>query len=165
MARYLLDANVLIEAHKRYYAPDICPGFWEALVSLHGAGEIVSIDRIKDEIDRGDDALKAWCATLPDSWFAASGEAAVLRAFADAQAWVGSQGFNDAAKAKFAMDADGWLPAYAQAHGLVLVTEETPSPLAKGRVPLPSVCDALGVRYMNTFAMLRVLGIRFVRAA
>ncbi len=26
---YLFDANVFIEAKNRYYAFDICPGFWE----------------------------------------------------------------------------------------------------------------------------------------
>ena len=30
---YLLDANVFIEAAKGYYAFDIAPRFWEALIS------------------------------------------------------------------------------------------------------------------------------------
>lgn len=32
---YLLDANVLMEAARRYYAFDIAPGFWQALIQLH----------------------------------------------------------------------------------------------------------------------------------
>jgi len=28
----VLDAKVFIEAHKKYYAPDICPAFWNALI-------------------------------------------------------------------------------------------------------------------------------------
>ena len=33
--RYVLDANVFIEAHQRYYALDVCPGFWLALIRQH----------------------------------------------------------------------------------------------------------------------------------
>lgn len=29
---FVLDTNVLVEAHRRYYAFDLVPGFWDALV-------------------------------------------------------------------------------------------------------------------------------------
>lgn len=29
--KYCLDANVFVEAHRRYYAFDIAPPFWRAL--------------------------------------------------------------------------------------------------------------------------------------
>ena len=29
--QYILDANVFIEAYKRYYAFDLCPGFWRSI--------------------------------------------------------------------------------------------------------------------------------------
>ena len=32
---YLLDSNILIEAHKRYYPFDVVPGFWDVLLDLH----------------------------------------------------------------------------------------------------------------------------------
>ena len=44
---YVLDANIFIEAKQRYYAFDVCPGFWEALVWHHGNGPIISVDRVK----------------------------------------------------------------------------------------------------------------------
>ena len=28
---FVLDTNIFIEAHRRYYAQDLCPGFWECL--------------------------------------------------------------------------------------------------------------------------------------
>ncbi len=34
--RYLLDANVFIEAKNLYYAFDICPGFWTWMDSVVG---------------------------------------------------------------------------------------------------------------------------------
>ena len=45
--RYILDANVFIQAHQTYYAFDICPGFWLALSRQHEAKRIFSIDKIR----------------------------------------------------------------------------------------------------------------------
>jgi hypothetical protein len=56
--RYVLDANVFIEAEKNYYAFDICPGFWRALLRQHEARRVCSIDRIRDELVN--DALQQW---------------------------------------------------------------------------------------------------------
>ena len=39
---YLLDANVFIEAKKRYYGFDFCPGFWQWLVVKNQEGKIFS---------------------------------------------------------------------------------------------------------------------------
>ena len=35
--KYLLDSNVFIEAKNRYYAFDICPGFWEGWTAFAAA--------------------------------------------------------------------------------------------------------------------------------
>lgn len=56
--KYLLDANVFIEAKRRYYAFDVCPGFWECLVWHHQGACVESIDRVKQELELGDDDLK-----------------------------------------------------------------------------------------------------------
>ena len=47
---YALDANVFIEASRRYYSFAICPGFWQSLVHHHAQGHIFSIDRVKAEM-------------------------------------------------------------------------------------------------------------------
>ena len=44
---YVLDANVLIQAHRLYYAFPICPGFWDCLLQHHQAGRILSIDKVR----------------------------------------------------------------------------------------------------------------------
>lgn len=56
---YVLDTNIFVQAHRRHYAFDICPGFWDCLIHHHKTGRIVSIDRVRDEILAGD-ALEAW---------------------------------------------------------------------------------------------------------
>ena len=44
---YLLDSNVFIEAHRRYYGMDFVPGFWDWLDRAFGMGLVASIERIK----------------------------------------------------------------------------------------------------------------------
>lgn len=159
---FVLDANVFIEAHRRYYAFDLCPGFWECLLHHYAGARLVSIDRVRDEILAGD-ALEDWVKNqAPRGFFASSRDLAVTRHFGSMMAWVQSESrFLASAKAEFAQAADGWLAAYAKAHGCVLVTHEEHAPEARKRVPLPNVCRQFGVAYMDSFAMLRSLSTRF----
>ena len=77
--------------------------------------------------------------------------------------WVNSEPqFSPVAKTEFADVADGWVIAYAKANGLIVVTHEEYAPDAKKRVPIPNVCLEFDVGYVNTFDMLRELGIQFV---
>ncbi|MDR2379944.1 MAG: DUF4411 family protein [Bifidobacteriaceae bacterium] len=59
---YLLDSNVFIEAHRRYYGIDFVPGFWDWLHLGHSQGKLASIDKIREEIAAGThgDALRGW---------------------------------------------------------------------------------------------------------
>ena len=47
---FVLDTNVFIGAHRRYYALDLCPGFWECLTHYCYENRLRSIDRVRDEI-------------------------------------------------------------------------------------------------------------------
>ena len=68
--KYVLDANTFIEAKNRYYGFEICPGFWTALISTHRSGEVVSIDRILDELKSQKDRLSDWVEKeVPKSFF------------------------------------------------------------------------------------------------
>jgi hypothetical protein len=158
---YLLDANVLITAHRSYYAFDICPGFWEAVKAAHAAGRVYSIQRVLTELRRGTDALVDWVENeLPDGFFLDDSDAGVIAEYAPMMQWVQARDYHPAAKTKFASDGDGWLIATAKHEGQMLVTHETRSD-AKARVPMPNVCDQFGVRYCNTFEMLRALACSF----
>ncbi|MBI3937965.1 MAG: DUF4411 family protein [Betaproteobacteria bacterium] len=157
--RYLLDANVFIQAKRSYYAFDLCPGYWKALLAHHGSGRLCSIDRVRDELLNGADELADWVkSSVPDGFFVSSAEPAVATWFGKMMSWAQSQAqFLPVAKAEFAGKADGWLIAYAKTHGLKLVTLEKANPAIKKKVPMPNVCDAFGVQYLDTFDMLRVL--------
>lgn len=149
---YVLDSNVFIEAHKRYYACDICPGFWEWLSHRSTRSDIVSIDRVKAEIVGSGDALSEWAKDpAREDLFADTTEQAVSDAYKRVIAWVDrNPQFQPQAKSEFAAGADGWLIAYAIVHDSVLVTHEVYRPDAERRVPIPNVCTKFGVSYMNT---------------
>lgn len=161
---YLVDADVLMQAHRSYYGFPICPGFWDCLLANHASGRVLSIDRVKSEIAPGD-ALSRWVEqTSPASFFTTTADAATIASFSRLMGWVQAHSqFTDAAKEQFARAADGWLAAYAHTHpDHVVVTMEARAPGAKARVPLPTVCDEADVQRVNTFEMLEDLGARFV---
>jgi predicted nucleic acid-binding protein len=160
-SKFLLDANVLITAHRSYYAFDLCPGFWDAVKVGHAAGRIFSTKRVLVELQRGADMMLDWVQNeLPGEFFVDDYDASVISQYAPMMQWVQAGGFRTTAKTKFASDADGWLVATAKHHGHVLVTHETRRD-AIARVPMPNVCDQFGVSYCNTFEMLRALSCCF----
>jgi Domain of unknown function (DUF4411) len=161
---YVLDANVFIEAKRRYYAFDLCPGFWEALLWHQAQGNLGSIDRVKAELRRGGDDLSSWANdVMPGVCFASTTDQSVIDRFGEAVRWVQAQRqFLPEAKAKFAESADGWLIAYAKETGKTLVTQEVAAKEARKKVPIPNVCEAFGVAYLDTFTMLNDLQVRFV---
>ena len=157
---YVLDANVFIEAKKRYYAFDLVPRFWECLEEQASCGRVRSIDRVRDELEKGNDELKEWALEQHCQMFASTDDPPIIETFRGIMAWVQSQSqFTDAAKAQFASCADGWLIAYARVHGLTVVTHESFSADVKIKVKIPNVCRTFDVEYVDTFAMLRGLGV------
>ena len=44
--------------------------------------------------------------------------------------------------------------------GRVVVTHEQPAPDARRKVPIPNVCQAFNVPLVDTFEMLRTLGVQ-----
>lgn len=161
--KYLLDANVFIEAHRRYYGFDLCPGFWTAIVQQHGQNRVFSIDRVKQEIARGKDELVEWVDShAPDTFFKTTDSQSIIEKFSAMFKWAQDESqYTLEAKAKFASDADGWLVACAKTEGLVVVTHEVFIPDVKVRVPIPNVCRTFKVEYVTTFTMLRDLRIQF----
>ena len=164
MKKYLLDANVFIQSHRRYYPFDVCPGFWQALAEQHGKKRVFSIDRVRDELVQGKDQLQEWVKSVaPTTLFKKTRDVEVIRAYRKLVEWVDEQEqYTEAAKAEFADAADGWLVAFAKANQLVVVTQEEFNADAKARVLIPNLCRAFSVEYVNKFEMLRELGVRLV---
>lgn len=159
--KYLLDANVFIQAARCYYAFDLVPAFWIVLVRLARDGKIESIDRVRDEIIPGKDDLAEWVRNNFFHAFSSTNDDAIIQSYREIITWVDSQTqYLDAAKSDFAKGADGWLVAYAKQNGCKIVTQEVLNPGIRNRVPIPNVCQAFGVNYVDTYRMLRDLDVR-----
>lgn len=88
---FVLDANVFIEAAQRYYAFDLVPKFWESITEHAANGRVQSIDRVKQELDRGKDTLKEWASEHFNNAFASTDEPAIITSFAQVVTWVQTQ--------------------------------------------------------------------------
>lgn len=166
VTRYVLDASVFIEAAKRYYAFDIAPGFWRALIQQAQVGTVLSIDRVKTkEIDKGKGELKDWAENDFHEWFVSTADEAIIDAYRQIMEWaINEAQFSEPAKAEFSAEdnADAWLIAFALTKNYIVVTEEKfdPNPNIKGKIKIPNVCRAFGVLDSDTFQMLRAIGVK-----
>lgn len=161
---YIVDSDVLITAKNTYYAFDICPGFWSAMLHQHEKGRIFSVSRVRSELMNGrktEDLVQWVSGQVPPSFFVEVDDRLVTTAFQEIMLWAQRHTrYSDAAKAKFATGADGWLVAYAKVHGAIVVTNEQPAPESRKDIKLPDVCMQFNVASKDTFTMLRSLAVK-----
>jgi predicted nucleic acid-binding protein len=158
---YCLDANVYIEAHRRYYAFDIAPGFWEGLSRLAERQAICSSLLVFEEIADSDDELAQWASVNKDVLFVQPDEATqdAYREIAD----LVERLYEPQHVQKFLSGADPWVIAQTKAHNLIVVTmevrkrEQDQGQAGKiaGKIQIPNVCERVSVRYIDTFTLLR----------
>lgn len=158
---YLLDSNVFMEAARRYYAFDLDSPFWDNLIRLSEEERIISIDKVKTEIERGKDELAKWATNAFHRAFASSDDDDVIKSYGKIMNWVYQQSqYSDAAKAEYAESPDGWIIAYAHAKQCIIVTHEVLNPNIKRKVPIPNVCQQFSIQWVDTFKMMRELGVK-----
>jgi len=160
MTRYLLDANVFIQAKNLHYGFDFCPAFWEWLVTQNAAGSVASIEKVADELHAGEDELSEWALELGEAFFLPPDDH-VLPALKTVSEWASGQNYEPAAVATFLQVADYWLVAHALAHQCVVVTHEVPSDGTR-KIKIPNVCIGLKLRCVSPYEMLRRERARFV---
>ena len=162
--RYCLDTNVFIEAHRRYYAFDIAPGFWEALAEWAEHDIICSPLPVYDELTPHRDQLSAWAKEHKETLFMNPDEATITEYSRIAN--LVNRLYEPHHIQDFLDGADPWVIACAKAHHLIVVTMETlkqeqrnrTSQRLEGRIKIPNICQRVGVSYINTFDLLRALG-------
>jgi len=160
---FLLDSSVFIEAHKRYYAFDIAPTFWEKLVELAKDEKLCSIDRVKNELTKKDDKLKQWIESSFESYFHPTEDNKILIEYRELMTWsYSNKQFTEEAKREFATAeiADAWLIAYAKANKCIVATEEKLNLKEQSRIPIPNVCKEFDIECVDTFQMLRQLKVQ-----
>jgi hypothetical protein len=157
---YLLDANVFIAAKNLHYGLDFCPAFWDWLVRQNGAGRVLSIEKVGDEVQAVADELSEWAAARPEGFFLKP-DAGVFPALAAVSAWANGQRYTPAAIDTFLRVADYYLVAQAQGGGHTVVTHEIPA-ASPNKIKVPDACIGLGIKCMTPFEMLRLERARFV---
>ncbi|MHB1681388.1 MAG: DUF4411 family protein [Bacilli bacterium] len=120
---YLLDANIFIQAKNLHYSFDFCPAFWEWLDRSNTSQMVFSIEKVRDELLAGDDALAKWAMARGDRFFLAP-DATILSSLGDVSIWANSGVFEQAAVSTFLQVADYYLVAHALSRGFVVVTHE-----------------------------------------
>lgn len=160
---YLLDANTLIEAKNRYYQMSICPGYWDWLQQVYPYGEVARIRSVRDELQRGNDALADWAKDHAPLFMDESDEATQV-AFAQVAQHVASAApqMKPGALDEFLSGADPWLIAKAMTIDATVVTHEQLNLAARRKFLIPNVCQHFGVRFVDTFELLNALEARFV---
>jgi len=163
--RYVVDTNFFITAHRQHYPFDVVKSFWEKVGYLASEDLILSIDKVKSEIFKNNDYLRAWCDDyLPSGFFCDS--SVCYDQYVNMMSWASSKSnhYNTNAIAEFAdsANADPFLISYtlSDKSNLKLVTYEVKDG-SKKKIKIPDPCDDHGVEYLTPIQMFRELGISF----
>ncbi len=160
--KYILDANVFIQAHRFYYPEDVFPSVWKWIIEKNDENQVFSIDQIYDEIAKGNDDLYKWVSQLnKDAFFLVSTDLSTQLKFTEVADFVQSLNFNQFQKDDFLRCADPWLIATALDKDMILVTQEKYDPNIKRKVLIPNICEEFDVRYIDTIKFFRVLQANF----
>jgi hypothetical protein len=170
---FLMDANVFIEPYRRFYAFDIVPSYWKELEKQINSEtkKVFILDRAKDEIMKPSqkvpkDDLAKWVNGKHFPVYA-TGTEEIIRNYARVQNYVSSCGlYNQAGIKSWAGNqADPWLIAASMATDYAVVTMEVAVTnrnvkVQSKAVKIPDVADHFGVKAINLFDMMRLLGMQ-----
>ena len=161
MPDYWLDSNIFIEGKKGPYGFDIAPRFWKLIDELVVEGQISCPMRVYHEMLDVQDDLAAWAQERRESGLFLEPEAAVQENFAQIARYVQASYPNTNATQRFLDRADPWVIAHATEAGSAVVTMEIAVQPNVQKVKIPNVCDHFDVPCVNTYQMLRELGVRW----
>ena len=159
MADYWIDSSVFIEGKKGPYAFDIAPRFWTLLDDLIAQDMIACPITVYDELQNVPDELRNWARARRESGLFVDPGIDVQVEFARITEHV-RQGYpNNQATRRFLDCADPWVIAHAIAErGTVVSLEERVSRDSQ-QVRIPNICNQLNTCCINTYEMLRELGV------
>lgn len=153
---YLLDTNVFITAANNYYAFDLIPSFWSKLEKISKTDAISVIDKVYEEIKKGDDELKNWMLSLWNKKnVLESSESDILNAYSTIINSEILDKYTYSAKINFADCADSWLIAHAYAKKYIIVTLEKFDENIKRRVKIPNICNHFNISCIHLFDFMR----------
>lgn len=152
---YLIDSNIFIQAKRTYYQMSFCTAFWDLIITLHNQGKVYSINKVKQELTRGEDELSEWAKTLPSTFWI--DEEQYSEEYGKIINWAYQSKFTDTAKLNFAEHsrADAWLIATAAAKNMTIITHETRAdPNVKRLVKIPNAAEIYGIPCITIYEFL-----------
>ena len=161
MKAYLVDTNVFIQT-KNHFGLDVCEGFWEWIIEANSQGKVFSVEKVAEELKKGNDELADWARKCGPRFFLPPDQK-VIKSMGDVSDWVYEQSYTPSAVSKFLGDADYYLVSHAMAYNYSVVTYEVREK-ARGRVKIPDVCVEFGIECVKPYSMLKEEGVWFVLA-
>ena len=154
---FLLDTNIFINAHNVHYRINIFPSVWNFFAETK---EIKSIDKVFDEITKGDDGLVKWgndneSLFLPTSSKEIQDQYRIISKFVQDE-YEKQENIN-----KFLGGADPWLIAYAIIKEATIVTFEKTGGYKSLEIKIPNICKKYGVKYIETYQLFEEFGAKF----
>jgi hypothetical protein len=164
--KYLIDSNVFITASRGFYSFAFGSAFWDFLLQEAQNNRVASIDKVLDEINKGNDELKSWANKKFSDYFLNTKTEQVLEQYARLMQWAETErAYKQIAIDEFMEEdnADTWLIAYAMTDPkeYKLVTFEKPNNDIKRKIPIPNVCKHFQIGYCDLYEMLKDLKFKF----
>jgi hypothetical protein len=152
--RYSFDTSSFLNGRRDLLPPAVFVSLWSNIEEMITAGEVRSVEVVRDELSRRDDEVKAWATSQSDLFVGLSTEIqeATSEILRDHSRLMGAGRGRNA--------ADPFVIAYGRVIGGIVVTEETP----RGRMDnprIPDVCEALGVPCLSLVGFVQAQGWTF----
>lgn len=152
MAFFSFDTSSVLNGRRDLLPPVVFRSVWMSIEAAIQAGDVRSIDVVRDELSKRDDEVHAWARTQ-EALFVPLDEA-VQRTTREVLAahpkLMGRGGGRNA--------ADPFVIGLAMTCGGVVVTEEKMSGSVANKPQIPDVCQALGVPWTNLVGFLQQQG-------
>lgn len=165
MARFWLDANVLIQAKNDLYSFEIAPPFWSFLDEQAKLGEVRSSTKIYDEILKREaekDKLTLWVKNRKNSGMFVIPSKDVQKAYGQIADYTVEKYSQRRPKANaFLSGADGWIIAHAKCDGGIVVSHESRVDKSSMTPKIPNICTQFEVSCIGLAEMLTRLNFKF----
>ncbi|PAF43528.1 DUF4411 family protein [Helicobacter sp. 11S02596-1] len=161
LSKYLIDANIFIESALRYYAFDICPGFWDWLkiVSIEKT-HIKSVKKVLEEVKQPKE-LSEFLKELNKNKFFIDENKITPESFMAVASKLEQMNYESEPISEFSSGADFFLIALAYQDHYKIVTHEKRADNTRKRIKIPNVCQELGIECINVADLLRDEKIKF----
>ncbi len=147
---------------------DIYPSYWDKMSEILKQKEVISIDKVKNEIYSHEDDLTSWCkSNISDSFWVSTSN--IITEYAEIQNWAQEKNYNNRALIDFAdsKNADPFLVAFAlnqkrnEKVNVSIVTREVSAPESKRSVKIPDVCAEFGIPFIDNNDFFRAINVSF----